>query len=92
MTDVRCESPVSCQKVSIEISVRTPDGKRFIVKSHSTADCTQIIQSIESEGFSISQYELVRAYPREKLELSAGISLEDLGIKNQDAFHLQLKM
>ena len=83
---------VSPEKVPIEISIRSPDGTRFLVRSHMTADCKDIIKRIESEGFCMQQYELVRAYPRQKLELSSGICLDDLRIKNQDAFHLQLKM
>ena len=83
---------VSPEKVPSEISIRSPDGTRFLVRSHMTADCIDIIKRIESEGFCMQQYELVRAYPRQKLELSSGISLDDLRIKNQDAFHLQLKM
>jgi len=75
---------------SIEISIRLPD-KRICIKCLSNSDCIELKTRFESEGYPLSNYELIRAYPREKIEISPGISIEDLNIRNQDAFHLQLK-
>ena len=74
----------------IEISIRLPD-KRICIKCYSNSDCIELKTRFESEGYPLSNYELIRAYPREKIEISPGISIEDLNIRNQDAFHLQLK-
>jgi len=75
---------------SIEISIRLPD-KRICIKCQSNSDCIELKTRFESEGYPLSNYELIRAYPREKIEISPGITIDDLNIRNQDAFHLQLK-
>jgi len=74
----------------IEISIRLPD-KRICIKCQSNSDCIELKTRFESEGYPLSNYELIRAYPREKIEISPGITIDDLNIRNQDAFHLQLK-
>ena len=74
----------------IEISIRLPD-KRICIKLQSNSDCIELKTRFESEGYPLSNYELIRAYPREKIEISPGITIDDLNIRNQDAFHLQLK-
>ena len=74
----------------IEISIRLPD-KRICIKCQSNSDCIELKTRFESEGYQLSNYELIRAYPREKIEISPGITIDDLNIRNQDAFHLQLK-
>lgn len=74
----------------IEISIRFPD-KRIFIKCKSNSDCIELKTRFESEGYPLSNYELIRAYPREKIKISPGITIDDLNIRNQDAFHLQLK-
>ena len=55
-------------------------------------DTSELMSKMEENNFSPVQYELIRAYPRQKIDLTPGQSLSDLAIKNQDAFHVQLKM
>ena len=77
----------------ISISVRAPDGSKFKIEQlRENSDSTELIQKLEDKNYSTVQYELIRAYPRQKLDLSPGQTLSDLKILNQDAFHLQLKM
>jgi len=77
----------------ISISIRAPDGSRFTIEQlRENSDASELMRRLEDKGYSCVQYELIRAYPRQKLDLSAGNALSDLNIKNQDAFHVQLKM
>ena len=77
----------------ISISIRAPDGSRFTIEQlRENSDASELMRRLEDKGYSCVQYELIRAYPRQKLDLSAGNALSDLSIKNQDAFHVQLKM
>lgn len=77
----------------ISISVRAPDGAKFKIEQlRENSDSTELIQKLEDKNYSTVQYELIRAYPRQKIDLSPGQTLSDLKILNQDAFHLQLKM
>ena len=60
--------------VSIEISIRLPD-KRICIKCQNTADCTELAKRFEIEGYPLSNYELIRAYPRQKINISPGITI-----------------
>ena len=61
--------------VSIEISIRLPD-KRICIKCCNTADCTELAKRFEIEGYPLSNYELIRAYPRQKINISPGITID----------------
>ena len=91
----------------IRFQIRTPEvtvnsksslWKRFSFQN--TRHCIEMLCSEDASvlrlrllslGFCQTQYDLIRAYPKEVMDLSEGRNLIDLKILNQDSFLLQKK-
>ena len=63
-----------------------------MIEIRSDSDCSILRDRLDSEGYPNKSYELARAYPREKIDLSQGKTLEEANIKNHDMFHVQLRI
>ena len=76
----------------ITLRFRTPNQKSLIIEIRSDSDCSILRDRLDSEGYPNKSYELAQAYPREKIDLSQGKTLEEANIKNHDMFHVQLRI
>ena len=56
-----------------------------------TEDASKLRMMLLNMGYCQTEYELIRAYPKEVMDLSEGRSLQDLKIVNQDSFLIQKK-
>jgi hypothetical protein len=76
----------------IKIVIRTPKHEKIMLELRHNVDCSVMKGKIEAAGYPFTSYELVRAYPRMKIDLSQGQTIKSVGIINQDLFHVQLRM
>jgi len=77
---------------NIAIVVRTPKQEKLRYELRSCVDCSVLRAKIENDGYPLDSFELVRAYPKEKIDLTRGKTLDCAGIHHHDLFHVQLKM
>ena len=71
---------VSPAAKNIAIVVRTPKHEKLRYELRSCVDCSVLREMIESDGYPLDSFELVRAYPKEKIDLTRG---KTLGIMDQ---------
>jgi len=79
------------KSTSIRFQIRTPENERHCIEMLGSEDASVLRLRLLSLGFCQTQYELIRAYPKEVMDLSEGRNLLDLKILNQDSFLLQKK-
>lgn len=75
----------------IRFQIRTPENTRHCIEMLCSEDASVLRLRLLSLGFCQTQYDLIRAYPKEVMDLSEGRNLIDLKILNQDSFLLQKK-
>jgi len=75
----------------IRFQIRTPENTRHCIEMLGSEDASLLKLRLLNLGFCQTQYELIRAYPKEVMDLSEGRNLDDLKILNQDSFLLQKK-
>ena len=76
----------------IKFVLRTPKHEKLVLELRPDADCSVLRDKMNDAGYPLTSYELVRAYPKEKIDLSQGQTLRCVRIAHHDLFHIQLRM